>query len=124
VSLSIKDLHGSAITGNRTRTSVSGVVRRNQVPRLKVGTRWGYIAYVYTPVLPEQRALAVHPLLAKLHGQDSTGVHRTDVSIIIPTTGVSQHFPYGTPSINSGKTRQTRVIHGGPITYVKVEGAI
>jgi hypothetical protein len=43
----VKGLRGSAITGNRTRTSVSGTVRRNQIPRLKVGTRWGYISYIY-----------------------------------------------------------------------------
>jgi hypothetical protein len=40
-------LHGSAITGNRTHTSVSGAVRRNQVPRRKVGTHWGYISHIY-----------------------------------------------------------------------------
>jgi hypothetical protein len=28
-------------------TSVSGPVSRNQVPRRKVGTHWGYISYVY-----------------------------------------------------------------------------
>jgi hypothetical protein len=39
-----------------------GIVRRKQVPRLKVGTRWGCMRYIY-PLLPEQRAPAVHPLL-------------------------------------------------------------
>jgi hypothetical protein len=28
-------------------TSVSGAVRRNQVPRRKVRTHWGYISYIY-----------------------------------------------------------------------------
>jgi hypothetical protein len=28
-------------------TFVSGVVRRNQVPRRKVGTHWGYISCIY-----------------------------------------------------------------------------
>ena len=28
-------------------TFVSGAVRRNRVPRLKVGTQWGYISYIY-----------------------------------------------------------------------------
>jgi hypothetical protein len=31
----VEGLHGSAITGSRTRTTVSGVVRRNQVPTLR-----------------------------------------------------------------------------------------
>jgi hypothetical protein len=43
-------------------TSVSGVVRRNQVPRLEP---IGDISHIYTPVLPEQRAPIIHPLLAR-----------------------------------------------------------
>jgi hypothetical protein len=47
VSESVEGLHGTATTGNRIRTSVSGVIRRNQVPRLKAGNQWGYISYTY-----------------------------------------------------------------------------
>jgi hypothetical protein len=41
----VEGSYRNAITRIRTRTSVSGVVRRNQVPRLQVGTRWGYISH-------------------------------------------------------------------------------
>jgi hypothetical protein len=33
--------------GVEAGTSVTGAVCLNQVPRLKVGTQWGYISYIY-----------------------------------------------------------------------------
>jgi hypothetical protein len=50
--------------GIEPATVVCGVPRRNQVPRLKFGTRWGYMRYIY-PVRPERHAPALHPLLAR-----------------------------------------------------------
>jgi hypothetical protein len=35
------------VKGSRTRTCVSGIVRRNHAPCLKVDTRWECISYIY-----------------------------------------------------------------------------
>jgi hypothetical protein len=83
-------IHGNAMRGVRTHASRNGVVRliRYLSPKYRPKSRYPIGTYC----ADEFRASCKHCDHLCVEGQDSPGVQRKDVSIIIPTEGY-QHSP-------------------------------